>query len=253
MPEDTSLFGLDPAELKHLLLSRRGVAAVVTLNRPEVHNAFNAAMIAELRTVFERLSAIDDIRAVVLQGAGRNFCAGADLNWMRASINFTHDENVNDAVALSNMFLAINSCRHPVVGRIHGAALAGGTGLAAVCDIAIATEDARFGFTEARLGIAPAVISQFVVPKIGQSARPRALRHRRAFRRRPRAGHRAGTRRRAGGAVGRGRDQRAARDRAEWAGRGARGQVHGAQRERVGRCGGARDRGRDDRWPAGES
>jgi methylglutaconyl-CoA hydratase len=169
MPADTSPFGLDPHEFPHLELGRRGIAAVVTLNRPAVHNAFNAAMIAELTTVFQRLGALDEIRAVVLQGAGRNFCAGADLNWMRASVDFAHDENVADALRLSDMFQTINTCRHPVIGRIHGAALAGGTGLTAVCDVAIATEDARFGFTEPRLGIAPAVISQFVVPKIGQS------------------------------------------------------------------------------------
>jgi methylglutaconyl-CoA hydratase len=169
MPAATSLFGLDPGDFPHLQIAQRGIAAVVTLNRPEVHNAFNAQMIAELTTVFQSLSSSDQIRAVVLQGTGRNFCAGADLNWMRSSIEFSHDDNVADAVRLSDMFHAINSCRHPVIGRIHGAALAGGTGLTAVCDIAIAAEDARFGFTEARLGIAPAVISQFVVPKIGQS------------------------------------------------------------------------------------
>jgi methylglutaconyl-CoA hydratase len=169
MPAETSLFGLDPAQITHLQVARQGIAAVVTLNRPEVHNAFNAQMIAQLTTVFQRLSASDEIRAVVLAGAGRNFCAGADLNWMRASADFTHAENVADAVKLSDMFHAINTCRHPVIGRINGSALAGGTGLTAVCDIAVAAEDARFGFTEARLGIAPAVISQFVVPKIGQS------------------------------------------------------------------------------------
>jgi methylglutaconyl-CoA hydratase len=150
-------------------VERRGLAAYVTLARPEVHNAFNERLIAELRETFEQLDGDDDIRAVVLAGDGPSFCAGADLNWMRASLDYTHDENVNDALRMADMFRAIDSCRHPVVGRIHGAALGGGSGLAAVCDVVIAAEDARFGFTEARLGIAPAVISPFVVRKIGQS------------------------------------------------------------------------------------
>jgi methylglutaconyl-CoA hydratase len=162
--------GIEPSELQHLLVERRGVAAVVTLNRPEVRNAFNDRLMGEMQTVFERLSSADDIRAVVLQGAGRIFCAGADLNWMRASLDFTHDENIADALRLTDMLRVINACRHPVIGRIHGAALGGGAGLVAVCDIAIAADDTQIGFTEARLGIAPAVISQFVVPKIGQSA-----------------------------------------------------------------------------------
>ena len=155
---------------EHLRVERRGIAAWVTLNRPDVHNAFNERLIAELHTAFERLSADDDLRAVVLQGAGRSFCAGADLHWMRASLDYTHDENVADALRMADMFRAIDRCRHPVIGRIHGAALGGGAGLTAVCDIAIAAEDTRFGFTEARLGIAPAVISPFATRKIGESA-----------------------------------------------------------------------------------
>jgi methylglutaconyl-CoA hydratase len=152
-----------------LRVERRGLAAYVTLARPEVHNAFNAQLIAELRETFELLDGDEDIRAIVLAGDGPSFCAGADLHWMRASLDFTHDENVNDALGMADMFRTIDSCRHPVIGRIHGAALGGGSGLAAVCDIVIAADDTRFGFTEARLGIAPAVISPFVVRKIGQS------------------------------------------------------------------------------------
>ncbi|MEO7000830.1 MAG: enoyl-CoA hydratase-related protein [Ktedonobacterales bacterium] len=154
---------------EHLLVERRGIAAFVTLNRPTVHNAFNERLIAELHTAFERLSAEDDLRAVVLQGAGRSFCAGADLHWMRASLDYTREENMADALRMADMFRAIDTCRHPVIGRIHGAALGGGAGLTAVCDIAIAAEDTRFGFTEARLGIAPAVISPFATRKIGES------------------------------------------------------------------------------------
>lgn len=154
---------------RHLRLERRGFAAYVTLARPEVHNAFNARLIAELHAVFQELDGDDDIRAVVLRGDGPNFSAGADLNWMGASLNYSRDENVEDALRMADMFRAIDSCRHPVIGRIHGAALGGGTGLTAVCDVAIAAEGTRFGFTEARLGIAPAVISPFVLRKIGES------------------------------------------------------------------------------------
>ena len=160
----------EAGEYQHLRVERRGIAAWVTLARPEVHNAFNAALIAELHAVFQQLGADDTLRAIVLAGKGRNFCAGADLNWMGASLAYTREENVEDALKMSDMFRAINDCRHPVIGRIQGAALGGGAGLTAVCDIAIAAEDARFGFTEARLGITPAVISQFVVPKIGPGA-----------------------------------------------------------------------------------
>jgi methylglutaconyl-CoA hydratase len=161
---------LSTGEYRHLRIERRGIAAYVTLARPEVHNAFNARLIAELHAAFQTLSADDDIRAVVLQGEGPSFCAGADLNWMRASLAFTREENVADALRMADMFRAIDTCRHPVIGRIHGAALGGGSGLTAVCDIALAAEDARFGFTEARLGISPAVISPFVLRKIGASS-----------------------------------------------------------------------------------
>lgn len=158
-----------PPEFQYLTVERRGPFTFVTLNRPEVHNAFNETLIAELHTAFTQLSADESVRAIVLQGAGRSFCAGADLNWMRASLDFTHEQNVADAMRMADMFRAINQCPHPVIGRIQGAALGGGAGLTAVCDIAIATEDCRFGFTEARLGIAPAVISPFAARKIGES------------------------------------------------------------------------------------
>ena len=160
---------LERDEYQHLRVTRRGFAAVVTLARPEVRNAFNARLIAELRAVFRKLDQTDDLRAVVLEGEGKVFSAGADLNWMRASLDFSHDENVNDALRMADMFRAIDSCRHPVIGRIQGAALGGGVGLAAVCDIAIAAEGTVFGFTEVRVGIAPAVISPFAARKIGRS------------------------------------------------------------------------------------
>ena len=160
---------LSTGDYQHLRCERRGFAAYVTLARPEVHNAFNARLIAELHAAFQTIGEDDSVRAVVLAGEGPSFSAGADLTWMRGSLDFSHDDNVADALRMANMLRAIDSCRHPVIARIHGAALGGGSGLAAVSDIAIAAEGTTFGFTEVRLGIAPAVISPFVLRKIGES------------------------------------------------------------------------------------
>jgi methylglutaconyl-CoA hydratase len=152
-----------------LELSVAGGVAHVRLNRPDVRNAFNAELIAELRAAFERLGADASLRAIVLSGAGKTFCGGADVNWMRASLELSLVENVADAQRMSDMFLAIDGCSKPVIARVHGAALGGGAGLVAVCDVAIAADDALFGFTETKLGILPAVISPFVIAKIGVS------------------------------------------------------------------------------------
>ncbi len=150
-------------------LAVAGDIARVTLERPEVRNAFNAEVIKQLHDVFARITAADDVRAVVLAGEGNVFCGGADINWMRDSLDLSFEANVADAERMSDMFRAIDNCPKPVIGRIHGAALGGGAGLAAVCDIAIASDDAVFGFTEVKLGIIPAVISPFVLSKIGSS------------------------------------------------------------------------------------
>lgn len=143
----------------------------MTLNRPEVRNAFNAELIEELRLAFEDIGSRGpgEIRAVVLGGAGQMFCAGADVNWMRESLQYSEEENRADATRMAKMFDTINRCPVPVIGRIHGAALGGGAGLAAVCDVVIASEGTLFAFSEAKLGIAPAVISPYVLAKIGQS------------------------------------------------------------------------------------
>jgi methylglutaconyl-CoA hydratase len=146
----------------------RGVARIA-LGRPQVRNAFNAEVIRELRDAFAALSEDDRVLAVVLSGEGRVFCGGADINWMRAALDLSYDENVADAEAMSDMFRAIDRCSKPVIGRIHGAALGGGAGLTAVCDVAIAATETIFGFTEVKLGIIPAVISPFVLAKIGIS------------------------------------------------------------------------------------
>lgn len=146
-----------------------GPIAVLTLARPEVHNAFNAQMVAELREQFVALAHDSRARVVVLAGAGPSFCAGADMNWMRASLDWSHAENVADAEALSAMFEAAWALPKPLIGRVQGSAIGGGAGLVACCDVAVAAETARFGFSEVKLGLVPAVIAQFVVPKIGVS------------------------------------------------------------------------------------
>ena len=155
------------AESIRLVVSE-GIARV-TLARPEARNAFNAETIEQLHDVFARITAADDVRAVVLAGEGKVFCGGADIDWMRESLELSFDANVADAERMSDMFRTIDNCPKPVIGQIHGAALGGGAGLAAVCDIAIAADDAIFGFTEVKLGIIPAVISPFVLAKIGAS------------------------------------------------------------------------------------
>jgi methylglutaconyl-CoA hydratase len=140
----------------------------VTLARPERRNAFDATLIAELTAAF---ADVGDARAVVLAGDGPSFCAGADVEWQRSSIDLSYDENVEDAMRLYRMLEAIDSCAAPVVCLVHGYALGGGSGLVACADIAVAHPDAVFGFTEVRLGIIPAVISPFVLPKVGSAAR----------------------------------------------------------------------------------
>jgi methylglutaconyl-CoA hydratase len=151
-----------------LRVERDGHVLRVTLARPERRNAFDAALIAELSEAF---TDVGDARAVVLSGEGPSFCAGADVEWQRSSIDLSYDENVEDAMRLYRMLEAIDSCPAPVVCLAHGYVLGGGSGLVACADIAVAHPEAVFGFTEVRLGIIPAVISPFVLPKIGPSAR----------------------------------------------------------------------------------
>jgi methylglutaconyl-CoA hydratase len=144
--------------------------AKVTLNRPDVRNAFNDALIQELTAWAESVHPGGPLRAAVLSGAGKVFCAGADLAWMAKTITYSHEENIRDARALARMLESLNRLPIPLFARVHGAALGGGIGLAAVCDIVVAAEDAIFGFTEVKLGIVPAVISPFAIAKIGESA-----------------------------------------------------------------------------------
>jgi methylglutaconyl-CoA hydratase len=153
----------------YLAVRRDGPVEYVTLNRPDVRNAFNEEVIGELRAWAGNAATDPDLRACVLAGAGKAFCAGADLAWMARMRQYSEEENVRDARAMADMFGALDRLPVPLIGRVHGAALGGGTGLAAVCDIVVASDDAVFGFTEVKLGLLPAVISPFAVAKIGVS------------------------------------------------------------------------------------
>jgi methylglutaconyl-CoA hydratase len=148
----------------------RSAIALVTLNRPEVHNAFDETLIAELTQALRALGADDAVRAVVLMGAGASFCAGADLKWMEKMAGFSKAQNLADAKALAAMLSTLNELPKPTVARVHGAAFGGGVGLVACCDIAIGAQDATFALSEAKLGLIPATISPYVIEAVGARA-----------------------------------------------------------------------------------
>lgn len=150
------------------LIDQRGVATV-TLNRPELHNAFNEVLIEELISIFKELESDQKVRLVVLTGEGKSFCAGADLNWMKKMKDFSFEENLKDSQNLAELFSTINKFKKPLIAKLNGSALGGGAGLVACCDYVVAVDSAQFGFTEVRLGLVPAVISPFVIAKIGSS------------------------------------------------------------------------------------
>lgn len=154
--------------MNYLTLEEANGVATVTMNRPEVHNAFNAELIAEATELF-RAFAVRPLRLLVLTGAGTSFCAGADLNWMRSMKTWSEEENFKDSKKLAGMFRTLNELPFPTIARVNGHALGGGAGLVACCDFVLASEKALFGFTEARLGLLPAVISPYVMAKIGES------------------------------------------------------------------------------------
>ena len=147
-----------------------GPVTTVTLNRPDVRNAFNETLIQELTAWATAVPTDGSVRVAILQGAGPVFCAGADLQWMSKMIGYSREENLEDARRASAMLLALDALPVPLIGRVHGAALGGGAGLAAVCDVVVSADDAVFGFTEVTLGILPSMISPYVVRKIGLSA-----------------------------------------------------------------------------------
>ena len=155
----------------HVTVERsfQGKVATVTMKRAEVHNAFNAQLIQDLQSAFSDLSTDEKLHAVVLTGDGPSFSAGADLSMMKASATFSHEQNLSDSLRLADLFDTINRCPCPVVARVNGTAMGGGAGLISVCDIVIAAESARLAFSEVKLGIAPAVISPYVIHKIGET------------------------------------------------------------------------------------
>src|SRR5438309_2948083 len=151
-----------------VIITRNGPFATVTMTRPDVHNAFNEHLIAQLHNAFRSLGEDDEtVRVVVLAGEGKSFSAGADLDWMRRAADFSEEENRRDAAAAAALWRAVAECPKPVVARVHGNAFGGGAGLVAASDIAVAAESAMFGFTEVRLGLLPATVAPHVVEKIG--------------------------------------------------------------------------------------
>jgi methylglutaconyl-CoA hydratase len=154
---------------KHLRRTEEGPVATVILARPDAHNALNADLIDELKRCFEELAEDQETRVVVLAGEGRSFCAGADIGYMRETAGLSYEENLEDARRLAMMYWTIDECPKPVVAKVQGVAMGGGAGLLAVADVVVADSEARFAFSEIKLGIAPATISPFVVRKIGVS------------------------------------------------------------------------------------
>ena len=153
-----------------LAIEHQGPIGLITLNRPERHNAFDDALISELTDALRAMEGDDGVRIVVLSGAGKSFSAGADLNWMKRMAGFSKDENQRDAMQLGALMRTLAHLRKPTLARVHGAAYGGGVGLVACCDIAVASQNATFSLSEAKLGLIPAVISPYVVAAIGERA-----------------------------------------------------------------------------------
>jgi methylglutaconyl-CoA hydratase len=155
------------AKFTTLEITRRNAIGIVALNRPDVHNAFNDVLIAELTAACETLGEDPDVRMVILTGNGPSFCAGADLNWMKKMAGYSRAQNVADAAGLAEMLRALNELPKPTVARVHGNVFGGGVGLVACCDIAIAAAESAFSLSESKLGLIPATISPYVVEAIG--------------------------------------------------------------------------------------
>lgn len=156
--------------MKHLQLQVANLVATVTLNRPEVRNAFNDEVIAEITEVFNALAGRDDVRCIVLAANGTAFCAGADLNWMRSMADYTREQNLTDAGRLAAMMRTVYECPKPTIARIQGDVYAGGTGLVAACDMAVSVDTANFCLSEVKLGLVPSTISPYVIRAMGARA-----------------------------------------------------------------------------------
>lgn len=155
--------------MNHLKKQLLNNFCIITLNRPEVKNAFNAEMIQEITELFTSINNEENIKAIILKGEGTAFCAGADLNWMKSMVKYSYQENIMDSRKLWDMFEAIKNCRHPIIAQIHGAVFGGGLGILACCDYVIAEEKTKYCFSEVKLGLAPAVISSFILKKCADS------------------------------------------------------------------------------------
>ncbi len=149
-------------------LKIEGTIATVWLNRPEIHNAFNETMISELLECYKSINEMDDIRAVLMRGKGKSFCAGADLNWMRDVAKYSYEQNYKESLQLSECFFAIYSCKKPTIAMVHGAAIGGANGLLAACDFAFADDNTVFSLSEVKIGIVPACISPYIIKRVGE-------------------------------------------------------------------------------------
>lgn len=155
---------------KTVIAASEGKALRITMNRPQVHNAFNSEMIGELAAAFDEARQDADVRLVILTGAGESFCAGADLNWMREIIGYSYEQNLRESRELAELMHSIYALPKPTIARINGAVIGGGTGLFSACDIVIASDRARFGLSEVKIGLVPAAIGPYVIRRIGESA-----------------------------------------------------------------------------------
>jgi methylglutaconyl-CoA hydratase len=155
-------------DLQTILYDIENKVAKVTFNRPDVHNAFNDIMIKELSEVFDCIAENNDVRVVILTGKGKSFCAGADLNWMRRVKDYSYEDNLKGSLKLADMFYKIYASPKPTIARVNGVAIGGGTGFVAVCDIVIAADQAKFSFSEVKIGLIPACISPYVMKKCGE-------------------------------------------------------------------------------------
>jgi methylglutaconyl-CoA hydratase len=157
-------------DFKTIIAAKEGAVLWLTMNRPQVHNAFNSEMIGELAAAFGEAKKDPDVRLVILTGAGESFCAGADLNWMREIIRYSYEQNLRESRELAELMHSIYALPKPTIARINGAVIGGGTGLFSACDIVIASDKAKFGLSEVKIGLVPAAIGPYVIRRIGESA-----------------------------------------------------------------------------------
>lgn len=151
-----------------LEFEQQDVVGTIWLNRPEIHNAFNEVLIAELIDIFDEIEKMDNLRIVKLRGRGKSFCAGADLNWMRDVAQYSYEENYKESLNLSKCFYKIYTCSKPTIAMVHGAAIGGANGILAACDFAYADHNTVFSLSEVKIGIVPACISPYVTKRVGE-------------------------------------------------------------------------------------